>query len=150
MNDDAKQCLAFARVILQKPRWVVLDDVLDVLDPVSRGRIEALFATELADVGVINIGRDGTRSGFFTRTLHLVTDPHGPTFKPAAELSALAESTPVREALSSRIDGLPMSGLANPDPCEGSDSERRIVGRCSQQRPRFVEPCTSGVFHEPH
>jgi vitamin B12/bleomycin/antimicrobial peptide transport system ATP-binding/permease protein len=102
LNDDAKQCLAFARVILQKPRWVVLNDVLDVLDPSSRVRIAAIFAADLVDVGVINIGRDASQSGFFTRTLHLATDPHGPTFKPAAELDALAQTTPAREALSSQ------------------------------------------------
>jgi len=65
LNDDEKQCLAFARVILQKPRWVVLDDVPDVLDSVSRGRIEAIFAGELVDVGVINIGRDEPQDRFF-------------------------------------------------------------------------------------
>ena len=43
LNDDEKQCLAFARIILQKPRWVVLDGALDVLDPLSRKRIEAIF-----------------------------------------------------------------------------------------------------------
>ncbi len=102
LNDDAKQCLAFARVILQKPRWLVLDAVFDVLDPVSRRRIEAIFAGELADVGVINIGRDGSRSGFFTRTLRLVLDPNGPIFKPADQLGALDSTKPAREALSTQ------------------------------------------------
>jgi putative ATP-binding cassette transporter len=102
LNDDAKQCLAFARVILQKPRWVVLDDVLDVLDPVSRRRIEAIFAGELADVGLVNIGRDGTRSGFFTRTLQLRMDTQGPIFKPADQLAALDPIKPPRQALSTQ------------------------------------------------
>jgi vitamin B12/bleomycin/antimicrobial peptide transport system ATP-binding/permease protein len=100
LNDDEKQCLAFARVILQRPRWVVLDDALDVLDPASRQRIEAIFTGELADVGVIHIGRDETQSDFFTRTLHLVVDPHGPSFKPADQLETLDRPKPAREALS--------------------------------------------------
>lgn len=93
LNDDEKQCLAFARVILQRPRWVVLDDILDVVAPASRRRIEAVLAGKLADVGVINIGEDRTKSGLFTRTLHLVTDPNGVTFKPAAEREALSRAS---------------------------------------------------------
>ena len=45
LTDDEKQCLAFVRVILQKPRWVVVNDALDVLDPKSRMRIRALFTS---------------------------------------------------------------------------------------------------------
>jgi putative ATP-binding cassette transporter len=102
LNDDAKQRLTFARVILHRPRWVVIDDALDLIDPASRRRIEAIFTGELVDVGVINIGRDVTQSGFFTRTLHLVTDPHGPTFRPADQLGSLDQIEPAREALSSQ------------------------------------------------
>ena len=83
LNDDEKQRIAFARVILQRPRWVVIDNALDLVDPVSRQRIEAVFTGTLVDVGVINIGKAQNDSGFFTRTVHLVRDPNGPTFKPA-------------------------------------------------------------------
>ena len=80
LNEDEKQCLAFARVVIQKPLWVVVNDALDVLDPASRRRIVAIFAEELVDVGIINIGHDAIGNGFFSRTLHLVTDPSGSTF----------------------------------------------------------------------
>ena len=83
LNDDEKQSMAFARVILQRPRWVVIDNALDRVDPVSRRRIEAIFTGPLVDVGVINIGNAENDSGFFTRTLHLATDPKGLTFRPA-------------------------------------------------------------------
>ena len=85
LTDDEKQRLAFVRVILQKPRWVVVNDALDVLDPESRMRIRALFTGEFADVGIINIGHDQPEIGVYVRTLHLVTDPLGPTFKPDRE-----------------------------------------------------------------
>ena len=58
LTDDEKQCLAFARVILQRPQWVVVNDALDVLDPKSRQRIRALFSSELSEIGLINIGHD--------------------------------------------------------------------------------------------
>jgi putative ATP-binding cassette transporter len=99
LTDDEKQCLAFARVVLQRPKWVVLDEALDVLDRLSRKRIEALFRGELADIGLINMGHAEAETGFFTRTLHIVTDPHGPAFKPARHFSAAARAATTRETV---------------------------------------------------
>jgi vitamin B12/bleomycin/antimicrobial peptide transport system ATP-binding/permease protein len=84
LNDDEKQCLAFARVILQRPQWVVMNGGFDVLDPVSRTRIEAVFSGQLKQVGVLEIGQDKAEDTFFTRRLRMITDPQGPTFRPAA------------------------------------------------------------------
>ena len=100
LTDDEKQRLAFARVILQKPLWVVVHDALDVLDPKSRMRIRALFAHEFADVGIINIGHDQPETGIYHRKLHLVTDPLGLTFKPAQEHGIPEPPKSPREALS--------------------------------------------------
>ncbi len=100
LTDDEKQRLAFARVILQKPLWVVVNDALDVLDPESRTRIRALLANELAGVGLINIGHDLPESGIYDRRLHLVTDPLGLTFKPAQEHGIREPPRSAREALS--------------------------------------------------
>jgi vitamin B12/bleomycin/antimicrobial peptide transport system ATP-binding/permease protein len=83
LNESEKQTLAFARVLLQRPQWLVVNGAFDALDPASRERIEALFAGALSDVGLVDIGQDRTDVGFFTRRLHLVTDPNGPTFTPA-------------------------------------------------------------------
>ena len=64
LTDDEKQRVAFARVILQRPRWVVVNDALDVLDPDIAHAHQALFTGALADVGIINIGHDQPDSGF--------------------------------------------------------------------------------------
>src|SRR5271166_6306088 len=98
LSDDEKQRVAFVRVILQKPHWVVVNDALDVLDPESRMRISALFTGEFADVGIINIGHDQPESGVYVRKLHLVMDPQGPTFEPEGGIPEPPESP--REALS--------------------------------------------------
>ena len=90
LTDDEKQCLAFARVVLQRPRWVVVNDALDVLDPTSRERIRTLFSNELAEVGIINIGHDQPETGFYPRKLSLVMDPSGQKFEPERE-HAMAE-----------------------------------------------------------
>ncbi len=100
LNDDEKHRLIFARVILQRPQWVVVDDALDLVDPASRTRIKAILAGQLADVGVINIGNVEGEDGFFTSTLHLVADPTGPTFMPAGADGAPDPVDAASEALS--------------------------------------------------
>jgi len=82
LNENEKQNLAFARVLLQQPEWLVVNGALDALDPSSRGRIEALFAGPFSRIGLVDIGRGGAHDAFFTRKLRLVTDPNGPTFRP--------------------------------------------------------------------
>jgi len=82
LNEDEKQCLAFARAVLERPQWLVLNGAFDMLEPASRRRIEALFTAQLTDVGIINIGEDSPRPAFFTRRIELVTDPPGPTSSP--------------------------------------------------------------------
>ena len=82
LHEDEKQALAFARVFLHEPRWLVIDGALDGLNSASRARIEGQLASRAAQ-GLVIIGADSSRPGFFTRKLHLVTDPHGPSFNPA-------------------------------------------------------------------
>lgn len=89
LSEGEKQNLVFARVLLQRPQWLVMSGALDELDPLSRRRIEALFAGQLA-VGVVNIGQDRSQSGFFTRKLSAATDPHGPSFTPTEYASVLS------------------------------------------------------------
>ena len=67
---------------------MILNGAIAGLDPETRRRIEAVFARDLNDIGVLNIGRDPNVSGFFTRTLRLAHDPKGPSFKPFAEDAA--------------------------------------------------------------
>jgi vitamin B12/bleomycin/antimicrobial peptide transport system ATP-binding/permease protein len=79
LSDTEKRGLAMARVLLQKPRWVVINRAVAGFDPATR----RLLAQDLADVGVLYVGRIPDDNGFFGRTLNLSLDPQGPTFKPA-------------------------------------------------------------------
>jgi vitamin B12/bleomycin/antimicrobial peptide transport system ATP-binding/permease protein len=90
LNENEKQKLAFARVCLRRPQWLVVNGAFDALDPASRARIEALFAGQFSDVGLVDIGQDHASEGFFTRKLHLLTDPSGPTFSPVEHSPAAA------------------------------------------------------------
>jgi putative ATP-binding cassette transporter len=87
LSEIEKQCLAFARVIIQRPHWLVLDGTLDALDLTSRERIEHLIASQLPDIGIVNIGQENDATEkFFTRRIFLVKDPQGPTFQPTEPL----------------------------------------------------------------
>ncbi|MGH8259559.1 MAG: ABC transporter ATP-binding protein/permease [Steroidobacteraceae bacterium] len=75
LNEDEQQGLAFARLMLHAPRWVVVDGALDSLDVDTRERVVELFANELARSALIYIGRAEPHGGFFMRVLHLINDP---------------------------------------------------------------------------
>jgi putative ATP-binding cassette transporter len=91
LNDDEKQLLAIARVILQRPLWLVLNGVFEVLDAASRRRIEAILTAELAGLGLIDIGKEGETEAIFTHKLRLLTDAGGPSFSPTEQAAILAQ-----------------------------------------------------------
>ena len=93
LSNDEQQRLAFARILLQQPKLVVLDDAFAAIDEESRSRILDLFDKELGDVAVIGIRRTPARDGFYDRVVHLRRMPGDErlTFKPqgiAATLQA--------------------------------------------------------------
>jgi putative ATP-binding cassette transporter len=85
LTDDEQQYLVFARIVLHKPRWVVIDEVLDALDDDARDRVISLFNAGLKDAAIINIGRPETQHRFFERVLHLIKDPRGVCFVPSLD-----------------------------------------------------------------
>jgi len=82
--------LAFARILLHKPRWILLDEAIDPIDDDTRGLVLDVFGQELADATIVNIGHADTQGGFFTRVLHLIQDPEGERLAPSAVTSVLA------------------------------------------------------------
>jgi putative ATP-binding cassette transporter len=75
LNEDEQQAVAFARMMLHAPRWILVDEALDSLDVDTRERIMGLFKQELAHSGLIYIGRSDPKGGFVSRVLHVVNDP---------------------------------------------------------------------------
>ena len=94
LSDNDKQCLALVRILLQKPRWIVMNRALAALDPDVARRVAEAFEQHMADVGVIYIGPLPDGHGHFPRIVNLVLDPQGPRFKP----SVAAEPTDARDA----------------------------------------------------
>jgi putative ATP-binding cassette transporter len=82
LQEEEQQFLVLARILLHKPRWVIIDEALDALDDDARKRVISLFSTSLKDAAIVNIGRPETRHHFFKRTFHLIKDPRGVCFIP--------------------------------------------------------------------
>jgi vitamin B12/bleomycin/antimicrobial peptide transport system ATP-binding/permease protein len=73
LSQDEQLGLAFSRIVLQVPPWVLIDDTFGALDDDALARLVDVFAHELARTAVIQVGRAAqARDPFFSRVLHLV------------------------------------------------------------------------------
>ncbi|HEY6484584.1 MAG TPA: ABC transporter ATP-binding protein/permease [Steroidobacteraceae bacterium] len=76
LSQDEQLAIAFARIVLQAPPWVLIDDTLGSLDDEALERVIDVFTTELVHTSVIHIGRAAqARDPLFSRVLHLVIKP---------------------------------------------------------------------------
>jgi vitamin B12/bleomycin/antimicrobial peptide transport system ATP-binding/permease protein len=73
LNEDEQQSLAFARVVLHKPPWLLIDEVLDSLEDDALARVIDILTKDLGQSAIIHIGRVDTQK-IFSRVLHLVKD----------------------------------------------------------------------------
>ncbi len=79
-----QQRLAFARLLLQKPRWIFLDEATAALDEANQDAMMTLLIEALPDVALISIGHRPGLEAFHTRTLTLEKAEGGARFKRAA------------------------------------------------------------------
>jgi vitamin B12/bleomycin/antimicrobial peptide transport system ATP-binding/permease protein len=75
LNSDEQQSLRLARLLVHRPRWVVLDELLDGIDGETRTRALEIFSRDLKDAAIIHIGRGNAADPSFTRIVRLVKDP---------------------------------------------------------------------------
>lgn len=66
-----QQRVAFARLILHKPRWVFMDEATSALDDDNQESMLSLFDNELAGATVLSIGHRPGLEEFHSRTLHI-------------------------------------------------------------------------------
>jgi vitamin B12/bleomycin/antimicrobial peptide transport system ATP-binding/permease protein len=66
-----QQRVAFARVLLHKPKWVFMDEATSALDDDNQASMLSIFAQELASASVLSIGHRPGLERFHTRTLHI-------------------------------------------------------------------------------
>src|SRR5262249_20604242 len=76
LSQDEQLGLALARIVLQSPPWLLIDDMLGSLDDEAMERVIEVFSNELVNTSVIHIGRAAqARDPLFHRVLHLVKAP---------------------------------------------------------------------------
>jgi putative ATP-binding cassette transporter len=118
---DEQQRLAFARLLLHAPRWVVLDDAVGALDEGHRRLVLSVLERELAGATVLHFGRNPVLDCSWDRTLHLIEQSGGPCFHaalPAATRPVAAAPTgtePTAAAAGAAATGAPEEdALATP------------------------------------
>jgi putative ATP-binding cassette transporter len=91
LSQDEQLCLAFARILLQAPPWVLIDGTLGSLDDDVLELVADVFTKELNSTGVIHIGGPAQAHALFSRVLHLVKAPR--TSVPAGDPAKPGERT---------------------------------------------------------
>jgi putative ATP-binding cassette transporter len=82
LTSDELRLVAFARLRLHKPDWVIVDEAFETLDAAAHSRVKDMFEGELAGTGVIYFGPQRNNGGLFDRTVRLAKDKRGPVLKP--------------------------------------------------------------------
>ncbi|MEP7454562.1 ABC transporter ATP-binding protein/permease [Phyllobacterium sp. SB3] len=77
LSDDEQQSLAFARLMLHKPDWVVIDEALDAMEADAYDRVVIVLREHLAKSTVVHIGREEKNDHVFSKVFHFVSDPSG-------------------------------------------------------------------------
>lgn len=73
LSVDEQLLLSFARVVLQAPGWLVMDDAFGEFDDDTLEHILGVLNGELAHTGIIHIGSAGeAHDRLFTQVIHLV------------------------------------------------------------------------------
>jgi len=82
LSEPEQQGVAFARVLLHKPSWVVVDEAIDSLALEAREALFEFFQKELPGTAVVHISGPQVQHKFYTRVLHLTMNPKGQRLRP--------------------------------------------------------------------
>jgi putative ATP-binding cassette transporter len=74
LNEDQLTRLAFVRLLIHQPSWILIDGVLDFVDADSRALITGVLTKRLKGSAVIHIGRQAPHDHLFRTILHLIND----------------------------------------------------------------------------
>lgn len=72
---DEQLHLAFARLLVHRPVWVVSDEALCHLNDDDRKMLFSIFGSELSKTAVVSISSNDAQYGFYSRILHLTARP---------------------------------------------------------------------------
>lgn len=95
LSEAEQQRLAFVRLLLQRPAWVIMDEALSELDEQSVAALMSAFRCELAGAAVLRMATHSTLPALHDRVLvltrshgpaHLVKAPSGPVLPPTSSM----------------------------------------------------------------
>jgi putative ATP-binding cassette transporter len=81
LSEPEQQGLAFARVLLHKPRWVFVDEAIESLAPQARKTLFDIFEQDWAATTLVHISGPQAKDKFYTRVLYLTMNPRGQRLK---------------------------------------------------------------------
>ncbi|MER9600032.1 ABC transporter ATP-binding protein/permease [Mesorhizobium sp. M0244] len=94
LSDDEQRLLAFARLALRRPKWVIIDEALDAFDGAALRQVLSMLEKRLPDAAILNIGRGQQNIRFFPRALTILKDAGQPALKPARVRAGAIEPPP--------------------------------------------------------
>ncbi len=77
MSLGQQQRLAFARLLLHKPKWVFLDEATSALDDDNQAHVMSIFDHELKDSAIVSVAHRQGLERYHARTLHLTQTHSG-------------------------------------------------------------------------
>jgi putative ATP-binding cassette transporter len=78
LSPGEQQRIAFARVLVQKPDWLFLDEATSAVDEASETRLYRLLRQRLPRTAVFSVGHRATLRPFHDRQLCVQADGGGP------------------------------------------------------------------------
>lgn len=87
LTQEELAALAFARILLHQPAWLVMDQNLAALEGATLERVIEVFNTELRGMSLIHIGGAEANDPFHSRIVHLLRNPAQPPFPQAKRLT---------------------------------------------------------------
>jgi putative ATP-binding cassette transporter len=88
LTDPEQQALAFARILLQKPRWIIVDEAIGSLSQEARKSFFEILEREMKGVALVNISGPQAEEKFYTRVLRLTKSPQGEVLRVPTSVSA--------------------------------------------------------------
>jgi putative ATP-binding cassette transporter len=74
LSADQLTRMAFVRLLIHDPAWVIIDEVLDFVDADSRALVVDVLARRMKDSAIVHIGRQLPHDKAFRSVVHLVND----------------------------------------------------------------------------
>jgi len=77
LSGSEQQCVAFARLLIQKPTITILDEATSALDAENEARLMELFKSELYETSVISVVHSPSLAPYYSRQITLSREKSG-------------------------------------------------------------------------